>query len=115
MNTVYLNVRGKGRKDYQIRKVHKSKIKFQNDYFYECVGLTAWLRFGDYVFRFNEIAYFLGVQQNIDTSPSKTLKEIIDEIIPLCKKSFIEVLKDAQDFYSDFENYKKYYEWSCID
>lgn len=109
---VFCNNKGKGRKDWASRKNRKESVAFQGDYFYMCMDLTSWMRWGDYIFRFNEIAYFLGYRTNLE-KVDVSLKQITDEIIPLINDHFAIILHKAQEWFNNPQNYLKYYEWSC--
>ena len=104
-----------GRKAYRSRKNHKTKIPFQKDGFYKCIGLSAWVRYEKYEFRLEEIYYFLGLRKLLYTESFEetSFHDIILRIIPKIKKDFEEILKDAQKFYDSRNNYLKYYDWSC--
>ena len=110
---IYKNNKGKSIKDYNSRKSHLSKIKFQGKYFQKCIGLSCWISWGDYIFRFNEVAYFLGCQKNLEKVWNIPLVEITNEIIPKVGKPFEQILSDCQIFFDDKDNYLKYYDFSC--
>jgi len=105
-----------GRKDYRSRKNIKSKVKFQKDGFYKCLGLKAWVRYSKFEFRLEEIYYFLGLREliyDLQNYESMPFDKIINKMIPLIKKDFEEILIDAQQFYNTYENFKRYNDWSC--
>ena len=110
---IYIYNKGKSRKDYNSRKSHLCKIEFQGKYFHKCIGLSCWISWGDYIFRFNEVSYFLGCQKNLEIVLDIPLVEITNEIIPKVQKPFEELLCDCQTFFENKDNYLKYHAFCC--
>lgn len=111
-HTIFVKING--RKDYDARKDHKTKVPFQKDGLYECLMLTAWARYLNFAFRVEEVYYFLGNREplyNMETKEDLELKIVFERIISKVDKDFTEVLKDAQDFYNKQENFYAYYNW----
>jgi len=105
-----------GRKSYRSRKNHKTKISFQKDGFYECIGLYRWARYDVFQFRLEEIYYFLGGRvlfYDANTLEEKPFREIISIMIPLVTIDFEQILIEAQMFYNSKENFMQYYRWVC--
>jgi len=103
-----------GRINYDSRKVHKSKIIFGNDGFYNCKNLVCWVRFKNFAFRIDEFYYFIGLREPII---NKKLHEIlsfeekISKIIPLIETDFEELLNSFDKFYKTSNNFEKFRNW----
>lgn len=113
VHKIFKNNKGKSVKDYQSRKSHAVKIKFQGKYFHKCIGLSCWISWGEYIFRFNEVAYFLGCKKNLEKVWNIPLVEITNAIIPLVDKPFEIILSECQAFFDNKYNFINYYEFSC--
>jgi len=86
--------------NFKDKRVISSKTKFLDDYIYKCRNLTAWLRYRDSVFRWEEVLFFLeipnkNVQVDLEYFSKEVEKKYNGSFYALLKK--IEVYFNQED------------------
>ena len=99
-------------KKYDSTRILSTKTKFLDDYLYECRNLTAWIRYKDCMFRWEEVLFFLGIPLNNEDVDLKYFSEKVQEKF---NGNFYGLLKKIEVYFNqenDDLNWKRKKEFS---
>jgi hypothetical protein len=101
--------------NYDSRRVLSTKTKFLDSYLYECRNLTAWFRYKDCKFRWEEVLFFLDIPMfkdddlNLKLFSEKVQEKFNGNFFGLLKK--IEIYFNQEDDDLNWKRKKEFSSW----
>ena len=85
-------------KNYDSRRILSTKTKFLDSYLYECRNLTAWIRYKNCSFRWEEVLFFLDIPMFKDNDLN--LKLFSEKVQEKFNGNFFGLLKKIEIFFN---------------
>ena len=90
---------------FKERRVISSKTKFLDDYIYRCGNLTAWIRYRDCQFRWEEVLFFLEIPNK---KGGVDLEYFSKEVEKKYKGNFYILLKKIEVYFNQEDRNKQW-------